>query len=91
MALGKQISAEQVPAVTWHFQSTSQFISSASWEVNTRKFFPVLHVSPCRGLGNDKVQRRKEAAEAARSERMSEVTFGNLAGAAYPEPHLWAL
>lgn len=80
MALGKQISAEQVPAVTWHFQSTSQFISSASWEVNARKFFPVLHVSLCRGLGNDKAQRRKEAAEAAWSERMSEVILLDFAG-----------
>lgn len=31
----RKTSAEQVPAVTWHFQSSSQFISSASWEVNT--------------------------------------------------------
>lgn len=59
---------------------TSQFISSASWEVNTRKLFPVLHVSPCRGLGNDKVQRRTEAAEAAWSEGMRALSFGILQG-----------
>lgn len=87
MALGKQISPEQVPAVTWHFQSTAQFISSASWEVKTRKFFPVLYVSPCRGLEMTKYREERKQLKQLGG-RGGSVILQDLARTASPEAHL---
>lgn len=60
---------------------TLQFISSASWEANTRFFFPVLHVSPCREVLKDvRVRTRKGAAEAAQKQGASTSALAIIQG-----------